>query len=260
MNEELTISLVQTELHWENPGKNLEMFSRLLSADDLVTDLIVLPEMFNTGFTMKSSVFAEEMSGTTVSWMRKKAFEKNCVITGSLIIKENESFYNRLIWMMPDGNYHYYDKRHLFRMAGEHNFFTAGKEKVITTLKGWKIRPLICYDLRFPVWSRNKNDYDLLIYTANWPEKRSFAWKNLLISRAIENLSYVAGINRVGSDGNEILYSGDTAIIDPKGNYIATSRQFENEIITINLSYDELQDFRKSFPANLDADDFKILP
>lgn len=258
MPQELKISLVQTELHWENPPKNLLMFSELLSENEIKTDLIILPEMFNTGFTMNSALFAEEMDENTINWMRKTAWEYNCVITGSLIIKENDKFYNRLIWMKPDGNFHYYDKRHLFRMAKEDKHFTAGTEKIILELKGWKICPLICYDLRFPVWSRNKNDYDVLIYIANWPEKRSYAWKNLLIARSIENLAYVIGVNRVGSDGNDVVYSGDSAVINPKGDYVATTIQYKTEIINFDLSFEELEDYRKKFPAHLDADDFEI--
>ncbi|HET6245404.1 MAG: amidohydrolase [Bacteroidetes bacterium] len=258
MPEELKISLVQTDLHWENPEKNLLMLSELIAMDKANVDLIVLPEMFNTGFTMKSALFAEEMNGNTMQWMRNTANEKNCVITGSLIIKENENYYNRLIWMQPNGDFHSYDKRHLFRMAGENDNFTAGRERLIVHLKGWKICPLICYDLRFPVWSRNKNDYDLLIYIANWPEKRSYAWKNLLIARGIENIAYVAAVNRVGADDSEMMYSGDSSILDFTGNYIASSIPYKTEVITIELSFEELEVFRQNFPAHLDADEFEI--
>ncbi|MDQ3192009.1 MAG: amidohydrolase [Bacteroidota bacterium] len=259
MREDLKINLIQTDLHWEDPEKNLLMFSELISENKAESDLIILPEMFNTGFTTNSALFAEEVNGITISWMRQTAKEQNCVITGSLVITENENFYNRLIWMKPDGNFHHYDKRHLFRMSGEHKHFTAGTDKIIVELKGWKICPLICYDLRFPVWSRNQNnDYDILIYIANWPEKRSYVWKSLLVSRSIENLSYVIGVNRVGIDGNDISYAGDSAIIDAKGNYVAVTIQYKTEILSFDLSFDELKEFRNSFPAHLDADDFEI--
>ncbi len=259
MAKNLIISLIQTSLHWEDVEKNLQMFTVKLGSEELKnTDLIILPEMFNTGFTMNPALFAEEMNGQTVNWMQKMAKEKNAVITGSLIIKDGLKYYNRLIWMQPDGELHYYDKRHLFRMANEQEHFSAGMERVIFNIHGWRICPMICYDLRFPVWSRNRNDYDLLFYIANWPEKRNNAWSSLLVARAIENLCYVAGVNRVGNDGNEILYSGNSALIDYKGVYMAASIPLVNEILTMELSYSDLQDYKKSFPAHLDADDFEI--
>jgi omega-amidase len=255
----LTISLIQADLHWEDVEKNLLMFSKILDSEELKkADLIVLPEMFNTGFTMNSAFFAEEMTGKTVEWMQKAAIKKKAVITGSLIIKENNNYYNRLIWMKPDGFLHFYDKRHLFRMANEHEHFSAGKERVVFNINGWRVCPMICYDLRFPVWSRNRDDYDLLIYVANWPQKRSHAWQSLLMARAIENLCYVAGVNRVGTDNKENLYSGDSAIIDFRGEYLATAIPLANEILTMELSYLDLMEFKKSFPAHLDADDFEI--
>ncbi|MFL5754547.1 MAG: nitrilase-related carbon-nitrogen hydrolase, partial [Bacteroidia bacterium] len=213
----LTITIVQSPLHWEAPDANLSMFNKKLDTITEATDLIVLPEMFTTGFAVEREHVAEEQEGKGLQWMRKKAKEKNCVITGSIAVKENGKLYNRLYWVEPDGNYKHYDKRHLFRMAKENNFFTPGERKIICELKGWKICPLICYDLRFPVWSRNKwtreeggesrditlkADYDVLIYVANWPEVRSFPWKSLLIARAIENQCYTIGVNRIGADGN----------------------------------------------------------
>jgi omega-amidase len=258
MPENLSITLIQSDLHWEDKAKNLQMFSEKIKALDEATDLIILPEMFSTGFTMKSQLFAEEPEGETFVWMREKAAEKNCVVTGSYIVREDHALYNRLVWMLPDGNFHTYDKRHLFRMAGEHEHFAPGNKRLIVTLKGWKIMPLICYDLRFPVWSRNRGDYDMLLYVASWPEKRNHAWQSLLVARAIENICYVAGVNRVGADGNEIQYSGDSTIIDARGFPIAATRPMEEETITVVLSWEDLRSFRKSFPAFLDADEFEI--
>ena len=287
---DLKITIIQSDLHWENKEKNLKMFSQKISAISDRTDLIVLPEMFTTGFSMNPKKFAEPMNGETVSWMREKAREKECVITGSFICIENGKCFNRLVWMNVDGTYSTYDKRHLFRMANEDSHYSAGQKKIIVELKGWKICPLICYDLRFPVWSRNqmengkwemgngKNEsssdkeinnppstilhqhycYDLLLYVANWPEIRSYPWKTLLLARAIENQSYVAGLNRVGKDGNEIYHSGDSAVINAKGEIISKTKAHEESCETITLNYSELAEFRKNFPAILDADDFEI--
>lgn len=266
----LKITIVQSNLHWENKEKNLKMFSQKI--DDIIetTDLIVLPEMFTTGFSMNPEKFAEPMNGETVNWMIKKAKEKMCAITGSFIFGEEGKCFNRLMWVNADGSYRTYDKRHLFRMANEDNHYTAGQNKIIVELKGWKICPLICYDLRFPVWSRNKAivkstdalnpsyEYDLLLYVANWPEIRSYPWKTLLPARAIENQSYVAGLNRVGNDGNGIYHSGDSAVINFKGELISKTKSREESIETITLEHTELTAFRKSFPAILDADAFEI--
>jgi omega-amidase len=254
----LRITIIQTDLFWENPKKNLEMLQNKILGEVEETDLIVLPEMFNTGFTMNSALFAEDPDGPTIDWMRRMAHGKNAVIAGSLIVRENNKYFNRLIWMLPGGDFHYYDKRHLFRMAEEHKHFSPGKERVIMEIHGWKIFPLICYDLRFPVWSRNREDYDVLIYIANWPEKRGHAWRSLLVARAIENTAYVAGVNRVGTDGKDILYAGDSAIIDFRGEYLAATRPLMEEILTMELSYEDLLDFRASFPVQLDSDDFEL--
>ncbi|MGQ0828418.1 MAG: amidohydrolase [Bacteroidota bacterium] len=257
---DLKITIIQTPLHWENKEKNLEMFSKKLAAITEASDVIVLPEMFSTGFSMSPEKFAEPMGGPTVNWIKSKAKEKNCVITGSFIVEENGNYYNRLIWMRPDGTLSIYDKRHLFRMGDEHNHYSFGKGKLIVEIKGWKICPLVCYDLRFPVWSRNvKSEYDVLVYVANWPERRNHHWKTLLLARAIENQSYVVGVNRIGNDGKDISHSGDSAVIDPKGVIISKTKANEESIETVTLNYSELVEYRQVFPAALDADDFKIV-
>lgn len=258
MMENLNISIVQTSLFWEDKAANLRMLEELILPLKEKTDVIVLPEMFTTGFTMKAQEFAEPMNGSTVKWMRTMARELNTRIIGSIIIEENSHYYNRLIWVEPWDIFGTYDKRHLFRMANEHHYYTAGKRKLIESIKGWRICPLICYDLRFPVWSRNKNDYDVLIYIANWPEKRNHAWKTLLMARAIENQCYVIGVNRVGEDGNGIAYSGDSAVINPKGEIISSTMANEINVETLELNYNELAEYRKVFPVGLDADDFEI--
>lgn len=255
----LTITLIQTNLHWENKEKNMAMFSEKISSIRESTDLIILPEMFTTGFTMNASALAEEMNGPTIRWMKEIAIKKNCVITGSLIIKEGDKYFNRLIWMRPDG-FEQYDKRHLFSYADEDKTYSKGENKIIVTLKGWRILPLICYDLRFPVWSRNtkNSNYDLMIYVANWPERRAYAWKQLLIARAIENQSYVAGLNRTGNDGNDIFHTGESALIDFKGENILKENPNENFILTQVLSKESLENFRKQFAFSRDADEFNI--
>jgi len=256
--ENLTVTLVQTSLHWHQPEKNREMLAQKLSALNQPTDLIILPEMFTTGFSMDAPVVAETMDGPTLPWLAAQAKKHQAAITGSLIIKEKASYFNRLIWMQPDGSFQHYDKRHLFRMAGETEIYTAGRHKVIVSLKGWRICPLICYDLRFPVWSRNhQNEYDLSLYVANWPEKRALAWQTLLPARAIENLAYVVGVNRVGADGNNITYSGNSAVYDFTGQTLWQQTQ-EEVVQTLTLDGMALTVYRKAFPAYLDADDFKL--
>ncbi len=268
--QDLNITTIQTSLHWENKSANLEMFDKHILAIKENTDLIVLPEMFSTGFTMNAKTFAENMDGETIAWMLKKAKEKNAVVCGSFIAEEQGKFFNRFVWARQDGTYTHYDKRHLFRMAEENNFYSEGTEKLIVELNGWKICPLVCYDLRFPVWSRNrvgseksevgssKYDYDVLLYVANWPERRSIAWKTLLPARAIENQCYVVGVNRVGKDGKEISYSGDSAVINAKGEIISSTKANEEKIETVAISYNELAEFRKQFPVFLDADNFSL--
>ncbi|MEA5141335.1 amidohydrolase [Arcicella rigui] len=257
--QNLSVTLIQTNLYWENSTANLAMLEEKIAQITEPTDLIILPEMFNTGFTMNVTKVAEPMNFFVMKWMKQQAAQSKAVITGSFIVKENEQYFNRLIWMRPDGSYEKYDKRHLFRMGGEHHSFTGGSEKIIVELKGWKICPLICYDLRFPVWSRNVNQaYDLLIYVANWPAVRSIVWDTLLKARAIENQAFVVGVNRVGTDGMDLLYSGNSTIIDFKGNPIFYQRDYE-VVETYVLNKKNLESFREQFPAYLDADTFEIL-
>jgi omega-amidase len=257
---DLSITTIQTHLFWEDVDANLAHFDEKINAIQNHTDIIVLSEMFTTGFTMKSEQLAEEHGGKGLQWMIKKSHKKNCVIVGSVSVKENGLFYNRLYWVNADGSYHQYDKRHLFRMGNEHEHYTAGDQKIIVDYKGWKICPLVCYDLRFPVWSRNTkaNMYDALIYVANWPEVRSYPWKHLLIARAIENQSYVVGANRIGEDGNHIKHSGDSVVLNPRGETISHILPNNDSIETITLSYQYLQDFRAAFPVMLDGDDFEL--
>jgi omega-amidase len=254
----LQVSFFQTELFWENPTANLAMFEEKIAALPHTTDLIVLPEMFSTGFTMNIEKVAEPMNLTTLRWMKQQAAATGAVITGSFIVKENGKFYNRLAWVEPNGSVDVYDKRHLFRMGQEHLYYEAGQQKLIKTLKGWRICPLICYDLRFPVWSRNVDlAYDLLLYVANWPAPRVHVWNTLLQARAIENLSYVVGVNRIGTDGNALAYSGDSAVIDFKGERLFYESNTE-AVCQIGLDKELLDAFRSKFPAHLDADRFEI--
>lgn len=258
--EDLRITLVQTSLYWEQKRKNLSHFGALLKGIKKGdTDLIVLPEMFNTGFSMMAGSLAEDMYGSTIRWMRKLAGSKDCTVTGSLIIRSGNRYYNRLIWMQPDGIYKHYDKKHLFSLANEGHVFTSGRKKLLVKLKGWTVCPQICYDLRFPVWNRNAEGYDLLIFVANWPKKRSFAWKQLLIARAIENQAFVAGVNRIGDDGNGIAYSGDSVVLDPEGKRVSKSPVSEEFVETIALQMDSLQKFREKLPFLKDADAFELI-
>jgi len=262
--EDLKIAYIQTTLHWQNVALNLSHFSSKLAEITEQVDVIVLPEMFTTGFTMKTGGLAEKKDGIALKWMKEVANDKNAVVTGSLIFQEGKLFYNRLIWMQPDGTCRTYDKRHLFRMAGEQNEYAAGDERLVVQVKGWNICPLICYDLRFPVWSRNKMhneqyEYDVLIYVANWPERRSFAWKSLLVARAIENQSYLIGLNRVGEDGNGINYSGDSVALNFLGEKISQMEGDFDGIEIVTLNFEKLSHFRNQFPAGLDADNFEIV-
>ncbi|WP_420147314.1 amidohydrolase [Spirosoma sp.] len=257
------ITLLQSSLYWHDPVANRATLEEHIFNLPAPTDLIVLPEMFTTGFTMDAANVAEPMNLTTFRWLKQMAAQTGAVVTGSYVVREAGNFFNRLVWMQPDGQYDTYDKRHLFRMAGEDGIYTAGTRRIIKEWKGFRICPLICYDLRFPVWSRNTNgksqdfDYDLLLYVANWPAARRNAWNTLLQARAIENLSYVAGVNRVGVDGNNHPYTGDSALIDFKGDVLF--RHSDTEIVhQQTLSLDELRSFREKFPANLDADTFTL--
>lgn len=275
----LTVSLVQTQLYWEQPAKNLQMLQEKILSIAEKTEIVVLPEMFSTGFSMNPEQFAEPMDGKSVKWMKEIAAKKRIIVTGSLMIREGDRFYNRLIWMLPNGQFGYYDKRHLFAYAGEHKHYSPGNKRLIASVKGWKINLLVCYDLRFPVWSRQSNpitdqqsngdgklsteqqapEYDLLVYVANWPERRNLAWKTLLRARAIENQSYVVGVNRVGNDGNEIYHSGDSTIIDPMGEIIY-SKEHDEDIFTFQLQKDKLSETRTRLPFLNDADKFQIEP
>jgi len=263
MIPDLTVTLIQPDLAWQDKKSNLLKFEDFFEKIDRKTDLIVLPEMFNTGFVVEPQSLAENMNGLTVEWMSKQSAKLNSVVTGSLVILENGNYYNRLIWMQPDGNYQSYDKRHLFHPGNEHEMFAQGTEKLIVDLLGWKICPLVCYDLRFPVWSKNTwtsgtYEYDILIYMANWPAARSYAFRQLLIARAIENQSYVIASNRVGIDGKGTNHQGDSAIIDFKGKHIIEMEANKEGSETINLNYDLLSTFRNGFTVGMDWDDFKI--
>lgn len=253
----LKIALIQSSLHWEKKEANLNMFSEKISQVESKQDLIVLPEMFSTGFSMKPDTFAETMDGESVAWMKDQAANANCVVTGSLIIKESDSYYNRLVWMRPDGSFDHYDKRHLFRLANEQNHYVAGQERKIVVLNGWRINLNVCYDLRFPVWSRNRNDYDILLNVANWPAKRSHAWKTLLRARAVENMCYAVGLNRVGDDGNGFFHSGDSAVVHPDGTALIACSVRE-KILYTTLIKEELDSFRERFQFYKDADDFTV--
>jgi len=256
--DNLKITIFQGYLFWENTDKNLQNISLRLSAIREKTDLIILPEMFSTGFTMNAEKLAEPMNGKTMQWMHKTAKQYDCVVTGSLIIKEDGKYYNRLIWMRTDGTHEHYDKRHLFALGKEHDTYTAGDKKLIVELNGWKICPVICYDLRFPVWLRNVDaEYDLLIVVANWPERRALHWRSLIPARAIENQAYVIGVNRVGHDGNEVYHSGDSNCIDPNGKVIYYKRD-EEDMYTFSIVAHELELTRRAMPFLKDADVFHI--
>jgi len=256
--ENLKVTTYQGYLFWENIDKNLQNISLRLTNIRTKTDLIVLPEMFNTGFTMNAEALAEPVNGKTMQWMADVAKKYNCVVTGSLIIKEASNYYNRLIWMLPDGTFQFYNKRHLFALGHEDRTYTAGTEKLLVKLKGWTICPAICYDLRFPVWLRNLNDtYDVLLVIANWPERRSLHWRTLIPARAVENQTYVIGVNRVGHDGNEVYYSGDSTCIDPNGNVVYYKRD-EEDVYTFSISAEELIKTRRTMPFLKDADSFRL--
>lgn len=258
----LTITLIQTNLYWENKEANLAMLEKKIMAIAEKTEIIILPEMFSTGFSMKPELLAETMDGNTVMWMRQIATAKRVILTGSLIIEEQGNFFNRLVWMLPNGEYGYYDKRHLFAYAKEEQHYTPGNKRLIASVKGWKINLLICYDLRFPVWARQQSqeapEYDLLVYVANWPERRIHAWKTLLQSRAIENQCYVAGVNRVGSDGNDIFYPGESMVVNATGE-VQYHKTNDEDIFTITLQKDSLDEVRTRFPFWKDADAFTII-
>jgi omega-amidase len=259
IQENLLIAVFQFDLVWENASANRAKIDRLLQQVPERTEVVFLPEMFSTGFTMNVSEMAESMDGKTIRWMKSRADEHQIVLCGSLIIQENGQYFNRLVFIEPSGKIHFYNKRHLFTMGNEESHFEKGQHRLIVDYKGWRICPLICYDLRFPVWARNHNEYDLLIYSANWPEARTEVWNTLLNARAIENQAYVAGINRVGVDGSSILYAGNSQIIDPKGTLISETEDYTETVILADLSYAELLKFRNNFPVLNDADSFSIM-
>jgi predicted amidohydrolase len=257
--ESLFVTLIQPDIIWEDKASNLAYYLKLIANISGPKEIVVLPEMFSTGFSMAPERLAEGMDGETVAWMRTVAQEHRIILTGSLIIEEGGQYYNRLVWMQPDGVYSNYDKRHLFGYAEEDAHYTAGSKKLITQVKGWRICPLVCYDLRFPVWARNVpgSEYDVLLYVANWPQRRSRAWRTLLQARAIENQAYCIGVNRIGEDGKGIAYSGDSSVFDPLGEMLWQETDKES-VYTIELNRQKLEETRSQFPFLRDADKFLI--
>jgi predicted amidohydrolase len=260
----LTVTTIQPDLQWEDKTANIRRLEEKIDGITVHTELVILPEMFATGFSMRPELLAEPMEGPTVAWMRTIATRKKIILTGSVIIEEEGKYFNRLIWMLPNGQYGYYDKRHRFAYAGENEHYSAGHKRLVASVKGWRILLLVCYDLRFPVWSRQAGqdglpEYDLIIYAANWPQRRSLAWKTLLQARAIENQAFVIGVNRVGNDGNNIEHSGDSMIIDPLGEILYHGVRKE-EVFTLTLEKEKLDAIRERFPFWKDADRFHIDP
>jgi len=261
---DLLVSMVQTNLVWEDKRANLAMLSRKIDAIAERTHIIILPEMFSTGFSMNPSMLSETMDGATVDWIRNMAIRKKCILTGSIIIEEDGRFYNRLIWMLPNGQFGYYDKRHCFSLAGEHLHYSPGSKRLIASVNGWRVNLCICYDLRFPVWSRQQlasealqPEFDALVYVANWPDRRISAWNALIPARAIENQCYVIGVNRVGEDGQGLHHSGHSQVVDPMGAICSTLRDSE-DIVTVTLDRLFLEDVRTRMPFWRDADSFEI--
>ena len=258
--KDLSVTLIQSRIIWEEPEKNRKLFQAKIRTITETTNCIILPEMFTTGFTMKAEQFAEPPEGATLEWMRETAAQVGRDLAGSFIVKENGRFFNRLYWVKPDGRYFYYDKRHLFRMAQEDRVYRSGASLLTVEVAGWKVRPLICYDLRFPVWSRNRNnEYDVLIYVANWPKRRISHWRLLLKARAVENQAFAIGVNRVGPDGNGIEHTGDSLAVDPLGNVLLDMRDREGAE-TVRLPRQMLENYRQKFPVWKDSDNFEIVP
>ncbi|MFO7962933.1 MAG: amidohydrolase [Desulfobacterales bacterium] len=252
--DDLSVTLIQTELYWEDIEANLKAFDATIDGIPEPTDVIVLPEMFTTGFSMDAPRFAQEMTGSAVSWIKEASRKKSADVMGSVIIRENGNYFNRVLWAKPDGSLFTYDKKHLFRMIGEHKVFTPGEKHLTVAVKDWKLRPFICYDMRFPIWTRNiDNAYDVAVFIANWPEKRAPHWKLLMPARAVENQCYVIGVNRVGKDGKGFPHSGDSAVIDPMGN-IVFQKAHESFVRTFRLTYDRITFYREKFAAWMDAD------
>ena len=259
MMHPLKISIVQTDIAWENKQENLRMLREKLHALRGTTEIVVLPEMFSTGLTMKSRELAEPVSGITVRILKELAADFQLALCGSFICSERSNYYNRAFFITPEGEEFYYDKRHLFRMGNEAEYFSSGNNKLIISYRGWNICLLVCYDLRFPVWSRNvNNEYDLLIYVASWPQARRLAWDTLLCARALENMCYVCGVNRIGVDGNKLIYNGGSVVFSAKGEVLASVPDGEEGIETVSLSLISLQQLRDKFPVWKDADAFRL--
>lgn len=258
----LTFSLIQTALHWEDSAANRAALAQKIAALSGKTQVVILPEMFTTGFSMKPEAFAESMDGESVAWMKGLATAHKLILTGTLMIREGDAFYNRLLWVLPNGQVGTYDKRHLFAYAGENEHYTAGHKRLIASVNGWRMNLQVCYDLRFPVWARQQYneegfEYDVLIYVANWPERRATAWKTLLQARAIENQCYVIGVNRVGEDGHGIYHSGDSIVVDSLGEVLYT-KAHEEDVFTITLDKEQLESVREKLPFWKDADNFDL--
>ena len=259
MKTALRVSLAQIDIAWENRQENLRRLEIKLQALSGKSDLVILPEMFSTGFTMQSHLFAETTNGETLTILRQWSKKYNLALAGSFICSENEEYFNRAFFLSPDGEEHFYDKYHLFRIGNEPKHFSAGNQRCVFSWQGWKICLMVCYDLRFPVWCRNViNEYDLLLFVANWPAPRNRAWDTLLCARAIENQSYVCGVNRVGNDAMGIHYSGNSALYNMKGENLVNFIKDEEGIRTVNLDLDSLRSFRAKFPAWRDADFFSL--
>lgn len=255
----LTVTIVQAELHWHDAAANRRAFSAILDKMDAPGDIVVLPEMFTTGFTMDAAAQYEPMDGPTLAWMKAAAREIDAALCGSVIIEASGHFYNRFLFARPDGHVEYYDKRHLFRLADEHQHYSPGTERQVFDYRGFRLCPQVCYDLRFPVWSRNRDDYDLLLYVANWPARRHLAWRTLIRARAIENQAYVVAVNRCGTDGNDLPYDGGSAIVDFLGQDIVDLGD-QVATATVTLERDALIRFRERFPFHRDADRFSLEP
>lgn len=261
--QDLIVSLVQAHIVAGQPQKNLKAFGEKLDALTGHTDIIFLPELFNTGFPVDPHLYAESLSGPTMKWLQDQAAKKQSVLVASLVVAEQNRFYNSLIWMQPDGTYHKYAKRHVFQLGEESEIISPGQDRIIIDYKDWKFCPQICYDLRFPVWSKNrytdgKYEYDILFYVANWPHMRSHHWIQLLIARAIENQAYVIGVNRVGKDKNLIDHTGDSMVISPEGKVLFQARPREETVHTLKLSCQTMSDFREQFKVALDWDDYEL--
>lgn len=266
--EKLIFTTIQSNLHWENKSANLEMFEKKILGINEKTNIVLLPEMFSTGFSMQPELFAETMDGETVNWMRHLSKQKNIILGGSIMVFENGEYFNRFVWMQPNGQYGYYDKRHCFSLAEEDQHYASGNKRTIASVGGWKINLQICYDLRFPVWSRQQlqqneqneflPEYDVLVYVANWPERRNHAWKTLLQARAIENQCFVIGVNRIGNDGSNIYHSGDSMVVDPLGE-VLYHKAHDEDVHTITIEKSKLADIRSRLPFWKDADGFLVV-